>query len=137
MLRINVILFCTILFFSNCKSKFEDCTDQDYANCDTEIPQTGRITILLTINQENPAIPVRVYEGNFEDGRLVRVDTLRIRTFNYFLTPEKDYSFTATYKDGASTIMAVDGGRIKVSTYRMCELRCYNLNNPEIDLRLD
>jgi len=136
MLRIKVILFCIIFFLSNCKSKFEDCTDQDYANCDTEIPQTGRITVLLTINQENPAVTVRVFEGNFEDGHLVREDILRIRTFNYSLTPDKYYSFTATYKDGTSTIMAVDGGRIKVSRYRMCELRCYDLNSPEIDLRL-
>jgi hypothetical protein len=132
----SIILICILFSLFSCKSKFEDCTDQDYASCNTEQPQTGRITILLTINQENPSVPVRVYEGNFEDGRLVRADTIRMRSFNYFLATEKDYSFTATYKDGTSTIMTVDGGRIKVSTYRMCELRCYELNNPEIDLRL-
>jgi len=136
MLKITTILFSVLFFLFSCKSKFEDCTDQDYASCNTEQPQTGRITILLTINQENPSVPVRVYEGNFEDGRLVRADTIRMRSFNYFLTPGKDYSFTATYNDGNSKIMTVDGGRIKVSTYRMCELRCYELNNPEIDLRL-
>ncbi|MBW6478578.1 MAG: hypothetical protein K0B37_04050 [Bacteroidales bacterium] len=130
------ILIITLVILSSCKSKYEDCTDQDYANCETEKPQTGRITILLSINQENPYVPVRLYEGNFENGRLVREDTIRMRTFNYFLTPEKDYSFKATYKDGTSTVLAINGGRIKVSTYRMCELRCYEVNNLEIDLRL-
>jgi hypothetical protein len=136
MCKKSIIILSILVIFIGCKSKYEDCTDQDYANCNTEKPQMGRITVLLTINSENPSIPVNVYEGNFEDGRLLRADTIRTRTFNYFFTPEKDYSFTASYKDGPSTIMVVNGGQIKLSTYRMCELRCYEVNDMEIDLRL-
>lgn len=135
-LKRSALFLCMILLLVNCKSKYDDCTEQDYADCITEKPETGRIKVLLTINSENRFIPVNVYEGDFENGELLRSDTITMRTFHYNLTPEKDYSFTATYKDGNSTIMAIDGGRITISRYRMCELRCYDLNAPEIDLRL-
>lgn len=138
-MRIPVVnlLFVFILFFAfSCRSKYEDCTDQDYANCNTEIPQTGILSIRLTINEENPAVPISLYEGNFEDGRLIRLDTVRVGRYNYSLLPDKDYSVTATYQEGGNTIVAVSGGRINLIRYRMCELQCYDVDEPVLDLRL-
>jgi len=134
--RYFFIIICIILMFSSCRSKFDDCTEQDYANCNTERPQTGRITARLTINSENRRVPVRVYEGNFEDGKLVREDTISIKTFNYFLTPDTEYSMVARYLRDNDTIMVVNKAYIRVIRYRMCELRCYDLDKPEVDLRL-
>ncbi len=133
----TIILFvCILIFAFSCRSKYEDCTDQDYAECNTEIPQTGIISVRLTINEENPAIPISVYDGNFENGRLIRQDTLRVGSYNFALLTEKEYSFTATYKKAGKTIVAVNGGRINLIRYRMCELQCYDVDEPELDLRL-
>lgn len=133
---IKILIVSVLIIAFSCRSKYEDCTDQDYAKCNTEVPQTGIISIRLTINEENPSIPISVYEGNFENGQLVRQDTVRVSTYNYSLLTEKEYSFTATYKKDGKTIMAVNGGTIKLIRYRMCELQCYDVDEPELDLRL-
>ena len=133
---INIIFVCMLIFAFSCRSKYEDCTDQDYASCNTEIPQTGTLSIRLTINEENPAVPISLYEGNFENGQLIRQDTVRQSRYNYSLSPEKDYSVTATYREAGKTIVAVSGGRINLVRYQMCELQCYDVDEPELDLRL-
>lgn len=133
---IKILFVCMLIFTFSCRSKYEDCTDQDYANCNTEIPQTGILSIRLTINEENPAVPISLYEGNFENGRLIRQDTVRVGRYNYSLLPDKNYSVTATYREAGKTIVAVSGGRINLIRYRMCELQCYDVDEPELDLRL-
>lgn len=132
-----VLFFSCFFILSSCKSKYEECTEEDYNNCNTHRPETGLVEIQVTINEENPLVTVQIYEGNFEDGKLLRENTSKIRYRIEYMDAEKTYSFTATYKKGNDTIRAVDGGTIEVSSYQACEYKCYEVKNLYIDLTLN
>jgi len=125
------------LFFSCKVSKDEDCTQWDYDNCNTEWPYTGEVEVKLTINNEYRLQKVRLYEGDFEKGKLVWERAYGREVVNELLETEVYYSFTATYlKNNGDTIIAVDGGTLGVRSYRACELTCYELKRLTIDLRV-
>ncbi len=135
----NIIYFVflvLLLILSACKDKYDDCTDRDYANCNTQQPATGRVTLEVTIDDENPVVEIHIYNGNFENNNLVFSTTVSTRSFHYHLDVNNYYSATATYKKGNTTIKAIDGGQMKVTSYRMCELRCYEVNGVTLDLTL-
>lgn len=120
-----------------CKSKYDDCSDEDYAKCITQKPDISKATVRVTLNEENPWVEVKLFEGDFENDQLVYQDTLYESRVIYYLATEKYYSATATYNKGEYTLIAVDGGEISIFRYRMCELRCYEARELELDLRLD
>ncbi len=134
----TLVLFLSFPFMlSTCKSKYEDCTEADYNNCNTIRPETGMVEIRVTIDEENPIVTVRLYEGNFEEGKLLWEKTSHLRYRIEYLDTERAYSFTATYKRGNDIILAVDGGIIEVRSYQACEYKCYEVKNLDIDLTLD
>jgi hypothetical protein len=128
------ILIMLITF--GCKDKYEDCTDDDYRKCDTRRPDTSVLRVDLTINEENPFVIVKLYDGYYENKNLIFIDTVRRRDKWYNVETDRYYSATATYKKGVSTIVALDGDMAKISSYRMCELRCYEAKEVHMDLRL-
>ena len=132
---------CLILpvVFTSCRDKYEGCTDEDYANCRTSKPSQAIVEVLVTLNSENPTVQVSLYEGNFEDGNLVWEKTYRNRDEAEIIKTDTDYSFTAKYISGNDTILAVDGGRVRIISYQMCELRCYEVRDRDLtfDLRID
>ncbi|MFW5757726.1 MAG: hypothetical protein ACOCUQ_01315 [Bacteroidota bacterium] len=130
-----IILVFPLLAFISCDSKYEDCTDEDYRNCNTIQPEMGFFVVQLQIDDLNPEVVVRVYEGDFENDILIHQDTLSSESWDYYLPVEKNYSFTATYNTGNSTLLAIDGGKIDLSSYTMCEYKCYKINEPLMDLR--
>ncbi|TVQ11632.1 MAG: hypothetical protein EA361_12455 [Bacteroidetes bacterium] len=132
--KIFLLVFVFILW--GCKSKYEDCTEDDYNACNTNRPATAEVRIRVTINNENPEVTVLAFEGDFEDGNLVWEKVVRQSRYTVMMPTEKKYSFTATYKKDLKTIVAVDGGELKVSSYTMCEYTCYETNLLEIDLVL-
>lgn len=75
--------------------------------------QEGEVNIKLTINPENPWVPITVYEGNFEKNNIVAEDTVYEKEYSVTL-PLGHYSVTAVYKVGDKTIIAVDGDEISL-----------------------
>lgn len=134
---ISILLVFFLVFAQSCRSKYEDCTQQDYNDCFTERPAAGLVRILLTINEENPEVHVECYFGDYEDGDFFWEDDFSSITNNEYLDVETDLSFIAFYKSGNDSIIAVDGGRVDVISYQMCEYRCYDVRVLEIDLRID
>lgn len=132
-----ILVTLPLLLITSCDSKYEDCTDEDYFNCNTFEPEKGFFVVHLQTDDQNPEVVVRVYEGDFEDGILVEEDTLITISRDYYLPVEKWYSFTATYKTSNGTLVAIDGGKIDLKSYTMCEYKCYEINEPLIDLRPD
>jgi hypothetical protein len=139
MKRVSFLIFltCLMTFLHTCRSKYEDCTQSDYDACITEWPWDGLVYVNITINAENREVPVEIFKGNFEDGHLIHEFTYRSRRTTVRLDTETLYSFTATYKKGDQTIVAVDGGEIKVIQYTMCEESCYEAQEIEIFLTID
>lgn len=132
----KIFLLVFIMFFPGCKDKYEDCTEEDYNNCNTFRPETGIAEILLTINNQNPQVTVSLFEGDFEDGNLIWEKDVKTQQFTEVLDVEKSYSFTVSYQRDGTSIMAVDGGKIKVVSYTMCEYTCYETKDLTIDLEL-
>lgn len=116
--------------------KYEDCTDSDYDNCNTEVPVVGSVTVNITINEFNDSVIVVIKEGKFESGQLVLKDTLYQNSKTYSLDLNKNYSAAAYYKSGSDTIIAIDGGKLDYYSYKACELTCYEVRNLTLDLRL-
>lgn len=134
----TLFLICLLFVVPACRDKYSECTDSDYNNCDTEYPTTGTIRARISVLPESPEVILRIFEGPFEDGVLVLTDTIiKLRYVDYLLEVEKWYSFTATYTTSPFATIAVDGARIKRIRYRACELTCYELVEPEVNLRAD
>lgn len=132
----KIFLLVFLFIFLGCKSKYEDCTEDDYKACNTYRPVTGEVRIQVTINNENPEVTILAFEGDFEDGNLVWEKVVRQPRYTVIMSTDKKYSFTTTYKKDIKSIVAVDGGKLKVSSYTMCEYTCYETNLLEIDLVL-
>ncbi|MFW5699649.1 MAG: hypothetical protein ACOCXS_01945 [Bacteroidota bacterium] len=132
-------LFMLIIgvFAHSCRDKYEDCTDEDYLNCQSVKPTQEGVEVYVTINEENPAVIVKMYRGDFENGNLVWEKLYHNRDETEHIDTETYYSFTVTYQRGNETITAVDGGEVKIISYRMCEQRCYETRPFTIDLRID
>jgi hypothetical protein len=126
-----------LISIASCKDKIENCTDYDYERCNSIRPTNSNIRVNLSINSENPTIVVRLYEGYWEDNKLISEKTVNFNSTWYTLDVEKYYSVTATYKKGNKTIVAIDGGEVKVKSYQACELTCYEVKTIEFDLKIE
>jgi hypothetical protein len=136
-LFLKIILLLFFLNFQSCKSKYEECTSDDYSNCYTDRPKTGEVEIKISTTGDQPSVTVRLYAGNFEDDKLIWEKTFFNSVSYLDLDVETLYSFTATYFRNGNTILAVDGGKINVSSYQACEYTCYEADLLRVDLRLD
>ena len=132
----RLIIPVLMFYLVACRDKYEDCTDQDYLNCNTERPLTANAKVLVTLTNQQPTVMVSLYQGDFENGNLVREREYRRSNSVEELTTEEYYSVTAMYVRGSDTTLVVDGGRIKILSYRMCEERCYEAKDLTFDLRL-
>ena len=57
-----LILFLLIAFSAS-------CVDDDYDDCDTQdcvsiYPETGTLTVKVTLNSMNSLVPIRIYAGH-------------------------------------------------------------------------
>jgi hypothetical protein len=133
----HTIIVVMVFILPQCKDKLEDCTQYDYDRCNTERPVNASVKVNLTINQENPYTVLHWYEGFWEENRLKRIDTISNKFRWYVFDVEKYYTVTATYKKGNNTIIAVDGGSVKVNSYQACEYTCYEAKELELNLQID
>lgn len=114
-----------------------DLSEIDCSECYQDKPEWGPLNITVTINSQNPYVPLKVYIGNFEEGNLDWTDTAYSNDFWVDVKPDQYYSVTAEYKDGDKTIFAVDGDKLKVKhTSDKCDEPCYYFQGGYIDVRL-
>jgi hypothetical protein len=130
------ILIILVLFFCSCKDQNNDCTDTDYAGCNTTEPTDGELKVLLTINAENPAVPIYIYKGKIEEGALQVMDTAESSVYRIKLPVNEYYSVAAKYKSGSKTIYAVDGDRIKKKSSAMCDSTCWSVVDAKVNVKL-
>ncbi len=109
----------------------------DCSECYTQRPEYAPLTIRLTINKENPEVPITIYLGEFEKDQVRIQDTARYSTVSVDLIPSRYYSVRAEYRVGDKTIYAIDGDEIelkKVSS--QCDSVCWVILGGDIDVRL-
>ena len=136
--RIFILVFNVLiaLFFYACN---KETTNQpvDCSQCFAVAPDSGFLALHVTINQENPRIPVTIYQGNIEDHQIKFRDTLRLATAKILMPANQSYAVTATYIRGIDTIIAVDGTKLEVKKAAgQCGKTCYAVLGGYLDLRL-
>jgi hypothetical protein len=127
--------------FFGCESWWqsdEDCIPAP-GDCVDVRPTEGQLVVRSSINSRNPAVPVWVFRGDFENGDLVLMDTLTTAGTTYVLPADQDYSVLALYiRSDGDTVVAVDGDGIGVDKDDYCGgVTCYTVDHAEVDVRLN
>jgi hypothetical protein len=106
------------------------------ATCVTVAPTTADLSLRVTINDENPWLPLAVYYGDVSDSNLYFRDTVNTESLSYVVPIDQRYGVIVKYRKGNQTILAVDGGRTSHSTNYNCDNTCYTVNNLSLGMRL-
>ena len=133
---ILVILALTIVFScENSPSTFNVNCDECYRNK----PDSADLIIKLTINKENPFVPVVFYKGDVESNNIEWVDTFILETATLYSKIGQYYSIEAKYiTEKGDTIIAIDGGKLKTVLVRdVCDTDCWVIKGGKLDVRVN
>lgn len=117
-----------------CLNNSDNCIPS--GNCTTLPPTTATLTLNITVNVENPRVPVAVYFGDASDSLLYFVDTLSTAVQAYTVDIDTRYSAVAQYRRGALTILAIDGDRTRLTSSDDCGDTCYDVDDASMNLKL-
>ncbi len=133
----NIITSFLLLFmFSSCHEYYYDSGYPcDY--CYTEIQTEGLLTIQLSINDENPLVPILIFEGELETNDTIWADTTDESNYEIFVPVDKSYTVIAEYKAGDKTIKAVDYDKITMNKNTSdCDDDCWVVLDAKVDVSL-
>lgn len=138
-----IMLTCVVsnMISGSCSNPDDEECEDGYApfDCETSPPSYGTLIIEITNNYLNPAVPVIIYSGDFEDGKIAIQDTLSAET-SYILHNDY-YSVRAEYKvmldQDLVTVYSVDGGTLDYESESYCDDTCYEEGVETLDATLD
>ena len=133
------IMFITLLMtgFACERNERVEIPAFDCYDCFQNRPEWVDLNVTVTINSENPWVPLTVYVGDVEDGNVDWVDTAVSTRFRLDVKPDRYYSVKAEYKEGAKIIYAVDGDDVKLKKNTSdCDEPCYYQKGGYVDVRL-
>jgi len=132
-----------LLLFLLAMLKFTACEQEDldfYIDCDyclESIPDSADLIVTVTINDENPYVPLTFYVGDYEDGIVDFVDTCRSDTLYLYSEIGVEYAVMAEYRVGSDTVYAIDGDKMRVVNGEgECYPPCYYIRGGTLDIRL-
>lgn len=136
-----LLLLACFIFFQSCEqnsyiSNSQDCANYDYSDCNTAEPGLVALNITLTINNENPKVPVTIYEGKFEDNNIILTDTATNSTYTALLVPDAYYTVSVRYVSGNKVIYAIGGDNVKKIQNNVCDSVCWTVQEGNVDVRL-
>jgi hypothetical protein len=139
-IKINSLLLL-LLIFSCSMPGDEDCPEgyQPILGCNTKIPKTGKVKILISTNELNPSVPITIFYGDYEIDNIFFRDTLTAnRTYNL---KNKAYSVRAEYRaffEGDTvTVYSVDGDNLTYHEDEYCDGSCYEAGEINLDAERD
>lgn len=132
---IFILVVATIFTPSSCED-FKLSVNCD--ECYISLPNKYSIKINVTIDEENPFVPITFYEGKIDDGKIIDTDTIYATPYYSILVNfDHYYSAIAKYSHKGRVIYAVDGRKLsKKLDKSSCNNSCYVINGDELDLRL-
>lgn len=123
--------------------KFTGCEQEDldfYINCYDcleEPPDSANLIVYLTINDENPYVPLVFYRGDYENNLEDWIDTAYADTLYLYSEVGITYSVKALYKQDGESVVAIDGDKMRiVDGEGECYPPCYVVRGGTLDLRL-
>lgn len=133
---ILIITFILLLIGFSCEEDpfvFDVNCDECYIN----EPDSADLIVDITINEENPFVPLVFYRGDVEEENIEWIDTAYSETLYLYSPVNEYYSIKAFYKSGNQTIIAVDGDRMKTSMVSdVCNYDCWVIRGGVLDVRL-
>jgi len=107
------------------------------SECYQENPATGPFNAVVTINSENPYVPLVIYRGNVEDNNVEYVDTTWESNYWVEVPVGAYYSIAAEYKVGDKIIFAIDNDKLETKlSEKDCDEPCYYFKGGYVDVRL-
>jgi uncharacterized lipoprotein YehR (DUF1307 family) len=133
-----IVLLTLVLSFNISGCEQEDLAfNIDCDNCLETIPDSADLIINVTINDENPFVPLTFYVGDYEDGIIDFIDTTRTEKRFHFSEVGTEYSVKATYQKDGETVIAIDGDKLRVvDGSGDCYPPCYFIRGGTLDVRL-
>ena len=112
---------------------FVDCN-----KCYESLSDRTTLEIKVTIDAENYSVPITLYQGNIDDGKVISTDTTFSSTYiSPSVTFGQIYSAVAKYSHGGRIIYTVDGRALKKKLDKSsCSTSCYIIQGDVLDLRL-
>jgi len=134
-----VLLGISLLTFNSTGCEQEDL--DFYIDCDfclEEIPEYDTLWITVTINDENPFVPLVLYLGDIEEGVVDFRDTTYTETRGIPASKVgQDYSIKATYMVDGAPVVAIDGDKMRiVDGEGECSPPCYYIRGGTLDVSL-
>ena len=142
-MNFNLKTVITLLFIAALALKMSSCEQEDldfYIDCDyclDSIPEWDTLWVSVTINDENPYVPLTFYLGDIETGAEDWVDTAYDNSFWLVSEVGVEYSVKATYILNGEPVIAVDSDRLKVVDGEgECYPPCYYIRGGTLDVEL-
>lgn len=136
LIRMNKISYILLLWIFGGYA----CNDFKSVNCSdcyTSDPDSASLSILLTINSQNPEVMFYLYEGKADQGTLIFHDTIGLGNFSLWLPTHHYYAAKAVYLQQYDTVVAFDGCSFKAKEVENeCNFNCYVFEKEQLDLRL-
>ncbi|MBK7627934.1 MAG: hypothetical protein IPJ16_12215 [Bacteroidales bacterium] len=129
----SVFLF-SLIFIASCEDNGMIVNCQE---CEKEEPLNAEVEIKIDIDYYGASAEITIYEGNIEDGIILR--TLQASGTNTTTTlgVNKKYTFTAAYYVPPNHYLTVDSATPRVSYNKdQCDDPCYYVYDKVVNLRL-
>ncbi len=128
------------LMFVSCKRNSQyssvDCASYNYSDCNTTEPLKAGLNITLTINADNPQVPITIYQGKIEEDSIVLTDTITTTKYNVLLPPDYYYTVKARYLSGQNIIYAIGGDNVKKIKNLVCDSICWSTEDGYVNVEL-
>ena len=130
--NIALVLFLGFAFaLSHCTKQNDDCDPNAF--CDALPYDSGKVKIEVSYNGNG--IPIIVYKGYADQNEILFYDTLWSEENSYYLPLGNRYAVEAYYYESNSIIIALDGNKIKQSSFWNCDEKCYELAEITLDVK--
>ncbi len=133
-----VFLYVSVISLIMCSCKSSSSSLSNCFNCKTDQPDSALVNIKVTINNENPKVPVTIYRGRFNpaDSSNKLKNIIINANDSIYLPVGEYYSVKAKYKSGQKIIYAVDGGNFETQEETDCDTPCWQIVGGVYDVRL-
>jgi len=135
-----LVFILNLIILNSCEQSFvsspEDCLNYDYSDCNTKEPFLVPLNIKLTINDENPRVPLIIYKGKLDDNNIVIKDSVTLESYSVMLDPDNYYTVKARYISGNDVIYAVGGDNVKKIRNQVCDSICWTTQEGNVNVKL-
>lgn len=135
-MKTNWLVRLLFLFFLAVSCTTEEEEECDYSSCMTIPPTTGKLTIKVTRNEQNPYVPISIYLGKFENGILLLRDTLNENIKTFDVPIDQFITASAYYNMDNQKVIVMNSGKVKLKKEKTCDSICYWVIDLTLSLKL-